>query len=159
MGVMKLSPVHERIIDWMVANPGAKIAEIAKEFGYSQSFIGQLVSSDLFRTRLNERYALVSAANALEVKDKLHKLATESLDRLLLKVRVEERTDQIREVAELALKGVGVIASRPGPVPQVIDQSQQIHLHQVDKNLLEQARNAMLGLKAPSLNVSQLPEG
>lgn len=159
MGVMKLSPVHERIIDWMVANPGAKIVEIAKEFGYSPSFIGQLLSSDLFKTRLSERYALVSAANALQVKDKLHKLATESLDRLLDKVRVEERTDEIREVAELALKGVGVISTRPGPVAQVVDQSQQIHLHQVDKALLEQARNAMLGLKAPTLHVPQLPEG
>lgn len=159
MTVLKLGPVHEQMIDFMVANPGAKAEIIARNFGYSVGFVRALCSNDLFKSRLAERAALVSAASALEVSSRINDLAKKSLDRLLEKIQVEEKTEEIREVAKLALQGTGHLAPRGAPV-SVHRESQEIHFHGVDQALLAAAREKMLGLQAPKLlDAPKLPEG
>ena len=41
----KLNAVHEQIIDYMVANPGAEATDVAAFFKYSVSYINALVET------------------------------------------------------------------------------------------------------------------
>lgn len=158
--VDKLSPVHEQMIDFMVATPNAKAEDIAKHFKYSVSFVRALTATPLFRQRLYERQALVSAANAQAISAKLQKLGQEVLDALLTKVKVEQKSENLVEIAELALKGTGHIVPKGQAAPATVHNSQDIHLHAVDPQLLAAARARMLGLQAPKLiNGPELPQG
>lgn len=158
----KLNAVHEQIVDYMVANPGARAADVAAFFKYSVSYINALSGNDLFKARLMERQALVSAASARAVAAKLEDLAAIGLQRLLEKVRVEENHSEIRDTVKLALQGTGHISPKGvGPVHQNTSvNAPAIHFHGVDKSLLESARAKMLGLSAPvTIDASQLPKG
>jgi hypothetical protein len=158
----KLGAVHEQIVDYMVANPGARAPEVAEYFKYSPSYIYALTNNDLFKARLMERQALVSAHNARQVAAQLHQLAEVGLRKLLEKVNVEEKHSELRETVKLALQGTGHISPKGnGPVhSQTNVSAPTVHFHGVDKNLLETARAKMLGLSTPVIqHAPQLPEG
>lgn len=155
----KLSPVHEQIIDFMCANPAARAPDVAQHFNYSTSYIQALSGNDLFKARLFERQAMISAMTAQRISGQITNLAEEGLKRLLEKVKVEEKHSEIRETVKVALQGSGHIAPKgTAPVHQQNNNGPSVHFHGVDKALLETARAKMLGLSAPVQNVPQLPE-
>lgn len=159
----KLSPVHEQIIDYICANPAAKAEQIAQFFNYSPSYIRALSSNDLFKARLHERQAMISAMTAQRISGQITELAEKGLERLLQKVKVEENHSEIRDTVKLALQGTGHITPK-GTAPVHLQQNNNapsIHFHGVDKALLETARAKMLGLSAPKAldHATQLPEG
>jgi hypothetical protein len=51
----KLSYTHDALIDMIIQNPAVSQAWLAAQFGYTQSWISQVVNSDAFRERLAER--------------------------------------------------------------------------------------------------------
>lgn len=53
--VAKVSWSHEAMIDAMIANPAIAGWELARMFGYTESWISRVRSSNAFRERLRER--------------------------------------------------------------------------------------------------------
>lgn len=54
-GIVKVAYSHEAMIDAMIANPGIAGWELAAMFGYTESWISRIRSSNAFRERLRER--------------------------------------------------------------------------------------------------------
>lgn len=54
-GVVKVSYSHEAMIDAMIAHPAIAGWELARMFGYTESWISRIRSSNAFRERLRER--------------------------------------------------------------------------------------------------------
>lgn len=54
-GVQKTSYTHEALIDLIIANPRLTQNQLAEHFGYTASWISQIISSDSFQSRLAER--------------------------------------------------------------------------------------------------------
>ena len=53
----KISYTHDAIIDAIIASPGVSQGELAKEFGYTQTWLSIMIGSDAFQSRLTERKA------------------------------------------------------------------------------------------------------
>jgi hypothetical protein len=53
--VKKLNYSHTALIDLMIAQPGRSQDSLAAEFGYSPSWLSQVMSSDIFQAKLMER--------------------------------------------------------------------------------------------------------
>ena len=161
----KLAPLHEQVIDYIIANPWAKKSHIATHFGYSESWLHQLMGSDLFRSRLFERQAQFSAHNTVVASQRLNEIAEKALQRLnnMLEAGSADVEDT-RKIAEMAMKGLslGGFASNPrGPAP-VVNVTGNAQFVTVQRNILEDARRGMLSLpqeKQVSDAAVELPPG
>lgn len=117
MGSIQIKSVrwhHDRIIDFILAHPTAPSqAEIAANFGFSQSWLSIIINSDAFRHRLEERKAeLVDPVITASIEERLNALAKRSLDKLL------ERLDSgvpisNGDLVSMAKLGVGDKNTRP----------------------------------------------
>lgn len=54
-GIQKLSYTHDALVDLIVAEPHLRQYELAARFGFSPSWICQVIASDAFQARLAER--------------------------------------------------------------------------------------------------------
>src|SRR5882757_8880153 len=55
--IQKINYTHDGMINLILANRGISQNEIARHFGYSASWVSQVMSSDAFQARLMERAA------------------------------------------------------------------------------------------------------
>lgn len=55
--IQRLRPTHDAIMDFMLMNPGATLAEMGHHFGYTPAWLSTVINSDLFQARLSERRA------------------------------------------------------------------------------------------------------
>ena len=106
----ELKPWHERIVDFMLMNPGAKKVDIARAFDVSPQWVGQLTMSDSFieyyRSRVGRHEELVHTQTITQ----LQSVATKALG------RISEHLDSkdvsfgaAKEAASLALKSLKYI--------------------------------------------------
>lgn len=130
---------HEALIDFMVANPMMTQQDIAKHFGYLQSYLSKLINSGLFRAKLAERRMEVFSVAAQTNREKLEELSSVVLDRLLVKVEVEQDTARLAKVAELALKAAGYGEPARQPAASVTQQNVYF-LQPVQREILARAR-------------------
>lgn len=95
--IAKLGYSHEAMINLLVAKQG-KISqnELAEIFGYSPSWISQVMSSDAFQARLAERTTqLVDPSIREEVERSLQQVMKASLEILQEKLRQPKVSDQL----------------------------------------------------------------
>lgn len=139
--VKALSVRHDQIMDWLIANPVAPLAACAAEFGITQGWLSCIIHSDLFQAKLKERQEEVFGEVAITVKDRITALAHESLERLTLKVQVENDVDKLVSASEVALKALGFGAPK---VAQGTGAT-TVNVTVIDKNILAEARRRMGG--------------
>lgn len=112
----KVSYSHDAMIDMIIANPAISGGELAKEFGYTQTWISIIVNSDAFKERLAERKGqLIDPQITATIESRLEGLARRSLDRLLERVESQVPLKPMELVA-MAKLGAGNRADRP-PAP------------------------------------------
>lgn len=103
-----LKPWHMRIVDFMLLNPHAKIVDIAREFGVTPVWAGQLMKTDAFREYYEQRMAEHRSLIGSMVVQKMQSVAVKSLDVMAEKLDSPDVTfGQVKEAADLALKGLG----------------------------------------------------
>lgn len=110
----ELKPWHERVVDYMIGNPAAKIVNIAEHFGVTPQWIGRLLKTDAFveyyEQRLRDHQDLVS----VEIVTRMQSVATTALDFVTEKIKSKEvGVDVALDAADLALKGLGYTAKAP----------------------------------------------
>jgi len=134
-----LQPWHRRIVDFMVANPAAKIVDIADFFCVTPVWIGILIKTDAFREYYGSRMEEHQGQVGKEIISKLQGVATESLDQLYTKLKSPTvKFDQVEKVASMAVKALG-----HGQGPSLTIKSEgpvQVH---VNSDLLDSAREKM----------------
>ena len=146
--IIEISPRHEAIILFILANPTLRMKDVALKFGVTQPWLSTLLRSDLIRARLHDLQGVIADELCVSVKDQVDTLARESLQRLTERISLGAiENDDLIDAAELAVKLV--------LQPQVKQQGVHVHLQQtnvypaVDQETLRQAREKMLLVVQP----------
>jgi hypothetical protein len=149
--IQKLRYSHEALIDLMITNPEMSQNDLAARFGYTASWISQVITSDAFQARLMERTRevvdpLVHAA----VEARLRGTLARSLELLQKKLAVENPTDQlVLRSLELSSRALGYGAREQTPDVR----------HDVNQHLerLAERMTSLLQHKREVLTIDQPP--
>ena len=108
--IARLNTTHEMLMNWLVLNPEKSLRECADHFGYTQSWVSQLIHSDIFQHALREKQERISIRVADSIPAKLRRAAD---------VAVEKLTDHLEksEDPEFILDATDKILHRMGYAP------------------------------------------
>jgi hypothetical protein len=99
---------HNAIIDYMVANPTARLKTVAAEFQITQSWLSVLIHSSAFKAKLQARQDLVFNEEVqATVEERLMGVASVATDRLLELVPKETEVKVIADTMDKTLKALG----------------------------------------------------
>lgn len=143
--VQKVNWWHERLADWMIANPQANIKDAAKEFNCSVQALYLIKNSDAFAIYWATRSGDFSEAlknKALDhttaVMEKTAAVTDQALDALGARLANQAEVmpiDQLIDISNMGLKALGYKASKNSSTPGVT-----INNFAVDPAALERAR-------------------
>jgi len=105
------------MIDLIVAEPSIKQNDLAAIFDRSPAWISQIINSDAFQARLEERRTeLVDPVLQASIKERLNAVASVSLEKILDKLTsaVPKDDDFLIKTATLATKALGYGARDSG---------------------------------------------
>jgi hypothetical protein len=128
--IRKISFTHDALIDMIIARPELSQGAIAAHFGYTQSWLSQIMSSDSFKKRLAERRdALVDPILRLEVEERFKAVVERSMTILMEKLSVpaSQVPDQLAlRALEIGSRAAGYGARQSQPPVEV---NVDIHLN------------------------------
>lgn len=139
--IAKVSYTHDAMIDMIIARPGISQNELAARFGYTASWISQIISSDSFQSALaKRREQLVDPVIAAEVKTQFEALVLRSLDILQQKLNrpaLEIPDNLALRALEIGSRAAGYGAKDPGAAPAATPVEVNIHLEQLGGGLVQ----------------------
>ena len=102
---------HKAMVDMIVQNPWISQAELARNFGYTEGWVSQVIASTAFQSYLEERKSeLIDPAIRATIEERFKGLVARSIEILMRKL--EAPTAQISD--ELALKALEVASKAAG---------------------------------------------
>lgn len=107
---VKTAITHDRIIDFMLANPEATNREVAAQFGFQPQSISIIINSDAFQARYTKRKTeLIDPILAASIESRLKVLAAVSAEIVAEQLELN-RTDKkfALEVLQASTKGLGL---------------------------------------------------
>jgi len=116
-GIMKVRYSHDAMIDLIVAEPSIKQNDLAAIFDRSPAWISQIINSDAFQARLEERRTeLVDPVLQASIKERLNAVASVSLEKILDKLTspLAPSEDFLIKTAALSTKALGYGAREGG---------------------------------------------
>lgn len=130
--IAKVNYSHDGMINLILANRGITQNEIARHFGYSASWVSQVMSSDAFQAKLLERAQEIEDPTLrATVEDGLRGLVSRSMEiiREKLKVEPDKIPDQLAiRTLELSTRALGYGAREQTVAVQVNIDSHLEHL-------------------------------
>ena len=142
--ITKVSPKHEAILTFLVANPQMKRGDVARHFGVSQSWLSVIINSDAFQAKLRERQDEFFDTATAPIKAKLDTLANLALDTMIERVEVEPNSSEIREMAKMALDRLGYAPQNSQGTHMPGAATQNNYFLSVAPELLDEARRAII---------------
>ena len=117
--VAKLRYSHEDMIDWIITHPGISQNDLAARYGYSPSWISNVMASDAWKSRFAARRAeLVDPTLALSLNERFAAVTEKSLERLLEKLSAPQVSDNtVLKAVELGARASGIGGNAPPPPP------------------------------------------
>ncbi len=142
----KLSHRHHAIMDYMLANPVARMPEIAEHFKVSPAWLSTVRNSDLFKARFAERRKLMDEDHSNRISQKMMDLAEKGIDKLTDIIEDDEQDGRLKlDASKMALESLGFLgkgAQAPAPTQPAV----QVN---IDSSSFAQAREkAIAGHKA-----------
>lgn len=113
--LQNISHVHEAVMNWMIANPQRSMADCAREFGYTQSWLSTMVHSNLFQARLKEKQDIVFNGLAGTLNEKLAAAADIGVTKLTAQLEKSEDPKFIKETTNMMLDKLGFGAATRVP--------------------------------------------
>ena len=113
----KISYTHDAMIDLIIAEPAVSQGDLAKFFGYTQSWVSTVKNSDAFQARLAERRGeLIDPAIVASIDEKFRALADSSLSMLIERVNgpLKVTDDFLIQTAKLSAGALGYGAKPVG---------------------------------------------
>lgn len=136
----RLSPTHENMINWLIANQDQPLRVCAAAFGVTQSWLSCVIHSDIFQAKLKRRQDEHFARISTGLTEKLKVLADVAVERLTEKVETSEDPKFLRESFDSVLGKLGYAPNRNGNLPPVMQQNNFF----VSKEDLAKARDGIL---------------
>lgn len=110
-GPQKVSYTHEALIDLIISNPRLTQNQLAEHFGYTASWISQIISSDAFQSRLAERKdELIDPVLRASVEQQFQGIIRRSI--AILEEKLNRPTEQIPD--NLALRAFDISTRAAG---------------------------------------------
>lgn len=110
-GIKKVSYTHDAMIDQLVQNPWISQGDLAKMFGYTESWISLVIASDAFQARLAQRKdELVDPQIKATIEERFKAITLQSLDKLRKKLEADASSisaDTLLRAAEMGAKVLG----------------------------------------------------
>lgn len=131
---------HEQLMELLVATPTLTYEQLANMLDVHKQSVMLVVNSDLFQAKLRERREARQKLLDRTIVERIESVAKVSLDALETKIKRQRELlglDEVRETAEMALRGLGYISN----APKVNNQTQINVL--LSKDDLAQARSLM----------------
>jgi hypothetical protein len=113
---------YERIADWMIANPEKTLGDCAREFNVSQSWLSQIINSDMFQDYWKMRSKEASDACLIGVREKGFAAAELALDALNKRLETQAEILPITtllEITDVTMKRFGYGETKKSPGPSV----------------------------------------
>lgn len=112
--IKKVRYSHDAMIDMIIEQPAVSQNSLAAVFGYTPSWVSQVMSSDAFRARLEARKdELVDPQLRLTLNEKFNALVTRSLDIIQSKMVHDSCDPEIAfRAMELGAKALGLGGNR-----------------------------------------------
>lgn len=108
LAIGRVKYTHDAMIDLIIAQPAISQGELAKHFGYTQSWVSRIMNSDAFLARLAQRKAdIVDPQLVLSVDEKLRAVASRSLDKVLEKLEAAPSFDQALAAVNVVSRALG----------------------------------------------------
>lgn len=107
-GLKKLKPIHERMVDYIIAHPRVSHSQIAKHFGWNRTWCATIINSDLFQAALEaKREKIIDPLLRGSLEGSFKDLVTTSLG--IVKERLNKKVsfDEAMRVLHLASKAMG----------------------------------------------------
>jgi hypothetical protein len=99
---------HDAMIDAIIENPTVSQNELAAAFGYTPTWISQVINSDAFRERLAERKdELVDPRIRMSVEERIRGLADKSIEVLLEKLHETRNMNVAVRALDVAARSLG----------------------------------------------------
>jgi hypothetical protein len=136
---------YESLADYMIVHPTISNGELARHFGRAESTISTVVNTDSFKMYFRQRRAQHADNLDATVRQKLFKIADQSLDHMLSaleKKRDSVPLETLQRTSDMALKNLGYGAGT-APVTVNVDQRPQTVNVAVSLDDLERAREAL----------------
>ena len=138
-GITKVRYTHDAMIDLIISNPCISQNELAAQFGYSVSWISQVISSDAFQAKMAERTEeLIDPVIKLSLEEKFRAMASRSMEILLEKLSKQTNLvpdNLVLRTLEVSTKALGFGASKESVAPPPVNM--HIHLEQLGNNLTD----------------------
>lgn len=143
--IAKLTPRHDLILDYLIANPTQKRSEVALAFGVTAPWLSTIIHSDIFQEKLAARQDEFFSIAVTPIHEKINALADIALDRLIDSTLVDERSDSLRDTLKLTLDSLGY--GRQAAAPPSAGGDQHVHFHGCDPQILADARQRIFNRK------------
>lgn len=101
-----LSPRHDAIAEWLIANPDKHLYECALAFGVTQPWLSVILHSDIFQVYYRKMRGDHVDLRITPLRDKLLGVANRAVEKLADKVEAMN-TRELVDVAELTLNKLG----------------------------------------------------
>lgn len=135
----KLSYTHDAMIDQIIANPAVSQNQLAAMFGYSASWISNIIASDAFQARLAERSKeLIDPEIRKSVEVQFKGLVLRSLE--ILQKKLEKPIDDIPDNLALRALEISSRAAGYGGKPEAAPMNPvnvNLHLEVLGENLVQ----------------------
>lgn len=142
----KVRYTHSDMIDFILANPGCRQNDIAARYGYTASWVSQVMSSDAFQSAFAKRRAeVVDPALTLTIDERFRALTLQSLQKLHEHLdRPDCKPEIALRAAELGAKSLGVGGHAPPP-PSPADSLTRLAERLIQLNQRPEARETIDG--------------
>lgn len=109
--IQKVRYSHDAMIDMIVGNPWISQAELARNFGYTEGWVSQVIASDAFQAKLELRKSeLIDPAIRATIEERFKGLIARSIEILMRKL--DQPNSLITD--ELALKALEISSKAAG---------------------------------------------
>lgn len=129
--IAKIAYSHDAMIDLIIADPTQSQNAIAARFGYTASWVSQIMASDAFQMRMAERREqIIDPTLRATVKENFTALVIRSLD--ILKEKLNKPASEIPDGLVLRTLDIGGKLAGYGvkePPAQLPNNTNEIHLH------------------------------
>lgn len=123
--IARLSTTHEMLMNWLILNPEKTLRECADHFGYTQSWVSQLIHSDIFQHALREKQERVAIRVAESIPEKLARAADVAVEKLSEHIEKSEDPEFLLSATDKLLHRMGYApqsARNPAGAPGVANQ-------------------------------------
>lgn len=113
----KLSPRHDAIAEWLIANPESKLGDCAQVFGVTQSWLSCILHSDVFQAYYRKLRGDYVDLRVMPLRDKLHGIANRAVEKLGEQVEMASEVGDrqfLLDTAELTLGKLGYGGGKGG---------------------------------------------